>query len=113
MERRMLFIVNPHAGKAEVKGKLVDIIDTFVKHGYEVTVHTTQHALDLPSVIIEKGERFDIVVACGGDGTLNEAINGLMKLENRPDPVSYTHLPLISLRSLWTFAPQKKTGPVY
>ena len=38
--RRMLFLINPHAGKAEIKGKALDLIDLFVRGGWEVTVHT-------------------------------------------------------------------------
>ena len=37
--KRLLFIYNPHAGKELLKPKLADVIDIFVKAGYEVTVH--------------------------------------------------------------------------
>ena len=42
MGKRMLFIFNPRAGKGSIKNRLVDILDIFVKAGYEVTVHPTQ-----------------------------------------------------------------------
>ena len=45
--RRMLFLINPHAGKAEIKGKALDLIDLFVRGGWEVTVHTTQRRLEI------------------------------------------------------------------
>jgi diacylglycerol kinase family enzyme len=32
----------------------------------------------------ENGFRFELLVLCGGDGTLNEAINGLMNLIDKP-----------------------------
>lgn len=79
----MLFIVNAHAGKTEIKEKALDIIDIFIKAGYDVTVHTTQHPLETPSQIKRRGAEFDIIVVCGGDGTFNEAINGMMLLDKR------------------------------
>ena len=38
----MLFVYNPRAGKAKIRSNLLDIIDVFVKAGYEVTVYPTQ-----------------------------------------------------------------------
>ena len=40
--KRLLFIYNPHAGKELLKPKLSDIIDIFVKAGYEVVAYPTQ-----------------------------------------------------------------------
>lgn len=42
MKKKMLFIYNPHAGKAQIRSNLLDIIDIFVKAEYEVTVYPTQ-----------------------------------------------------------------------
>ena len=42
MKKRLLFIFNPKSGKAQIKNKLYEIIDTFVKGGYEVVAHPTQ-----------------------------------------------------------------------
>ena len=38
-KKKMLFIFNPFSGKAQIKSKLFEIIDVFVKGGYEVIVH--------------------------------------------------------------------------
>ena len=40
--KRLLFVYNPHAGKGLLKPKVSDIIDIFVKAGYEVTDIQTQ-----------------------------------------------------------------------
>ena len=40
--KRLLFIYNPHAGKELLKPKLSDIVDIFVKAGYEVVIYPTQ-----------------------------------------------------------------------
>ncbi len=42
MEKRLFFVYNPRAGKGLIKAKLADIIDIFVKAGYETIVYPTQ-----------------------------------------------------------------------
>ncbi|MBR6801273.1 MAG: YegS/Rv2252/BmrU family lipid kinase [Eubacteriaceae bacterium] len=79
--KKMLFLVNAHAGKTEVKAKAIDIIDIFIKGGYEVTVHTSQHPLEIPGYLARNGKIYDTIVCAGGDGTLNETVNGLMRIE--------------------------------
>ena len=84
MDRKLLFFINPKAGQLELKLKLLDMLDVFAAGGYAVTVHPTQTPRDLTRAIAEKGGDYDLVVCAGGDGTLNEAVSGLMQLENRP-----------------------------
>lgn len=81
----MLFIFNPRSGKAQIKNKLVNILDIFTKAGYELTVHVTQRQGDAMEAAFRYGENKDLVVCSGGDGTLNETISGLMKLNEYPD----------------------------
>ncbi len=83
--KKMLFIVNPRSGRAQIKNKLIDILDIFVKAGYEPLVHVTQGPGDAVEVAALYGKDMDLVVCSGGDGTLNETISGLVKLENIPD----------------------------
>lgn len=78
MAKKLLFAFNPHAGRAAIKDHLLDIITTFVEAGYEVTVQTTRYAGELPHIIGEKAKDYDLLVTSGGDGTLNETINGLL-----------------------------------
>lgn len=79
MEKKMLFVFNPYAGKAKIKPKLSDIIDEFVKAGYWVTAYSTQAVADAKRVVKEYAEQYDMVVCSGGDGTLNEVVNGLLE----------------------------------
>mgnify|MGYP001527862607 CR=1 FL=1 len=44
--KKMLFIYNPKAGKAQIRNKLADILDVFTKGGYEITVYPTQRSED-------------------------------------------------------------------
>ncbi len=84
MRKKLLFVFNPHSGRAQIKNNLLSIIDTFTKSGYEVTAFPTQARLDCYNIIKENGPFFDLAVCCGGDGTLNETVKGLMELVHPP-----------------------------
>ncbi|MCD7771288.1 MAG: diacylglycerol kinase family lipid kinase [Oscillospiraceae bacterium] len=77
--KRLLLIYNPNSGMKTIAKKLSDIVDVFTKGGYSVTVHPTQRWLDCLETVSEncKGD-YDRIVIAGGDGTLNEAVNGFM-----------------------------------
>lgn len=87
--KRLLFVYNPRAGKGMLKPKLSDIVDIFVKAGYEVVIYPTQAYQDAYKKVKEyKAEDFDLVVCSGGDGTLDEVVTGMMKREKRT-PIGY------------------------
>lgn len=88
MDKCMLFIYNPKAGKAQIKSNLLDIIDTFVKAGYEVTAYPTQGPGDAVRAVKERKDGYDIVVCSGGDGTLDEVVTGMMQCEEKL-PIGY------------------------
>ena len=71
MEKKMLFLFNPKAGRSEIKNSLADILNIFTKGNYEVLVHPSQSRQDIEETIVRKGADFDLVVTCGGDGSLN------------------------------------------
>lgn len=78
MSKKMLFIFNPRSGKGSIKTHLLDILDIFVKGGYEVTAHPTQAYMDGFKIAKKKAGEYDIVVASGGDGTLDEIVSGIL-----------------------------------
>lgn len=86
--KKMLFVYNPHAGKGALKARLSDVLDIFVKAGYEVTVYPTQGYRDGYKKIVKMDEVYDQVVCSGGDGTLDEVVTGMMKRANRV-PIGY------------------------
>ena len=88
MDKTLLFIVNPRAGKTKSSAPLFDAVATFGKAGYLVKVALTQAPGDAARFAAQWGGDFDLVVCAGGDGTLNGTLSGLMQLENRP-PVGY------------------------
>ena len=81
---RLLLIINPRAGKAQVKFHLLGIIDIFIKAGWQVEVHITQAPLDAMEIAWTKGSQADLVVCSGGDGTLSETISGMTRLDAPP-----------------------------
>lgn len=82
--KKLLFVFNPRSGKEQIKGKLMKILDIFIKAGYEVTVHVTQRVQDAKLVTAERAKGVDLLVCSGGDGTLNEVVSGLMTLDVKP-----------------------------
>lgn len=86
--KKLLFIYNPKAGKEQIRSNLLDIIDTFVKAGYEVTAYPTQGPGDAVRAVKERHAGFDLLVCSGGDGTLDEVATGMMQCEERI-PIGY------------------------
>lgn len=78
--KKLLFVYNPRAGKEMLKPKLSDVLDIFVKAGYEVTVHPTQAYRDAYYQIKEyEVGKYDLIACSGGDGTIDEVATGMMK----------------------------------
>ena len=88
MKQKLLFIFNPRSGKGQIRGKLLDIIDVFVKGGYEVIVHPTQGPMDACNMVQEMASEVDLIVCSGGDGTLDEVVTGLRK-SHAATPIGY------------------------
>ncbi len=88
MEKKILFVYNPHAGKASIRSNLLDIIDIFTKAGYSVTARPTQQAGDATLAVMNREGDYELLVCSGGDGTLDEVVTGMMKRQDRI-PIGY------------------------
>lgn len=86
--KKLLFIFNPYSGKAQIKNKLLEIVDIMVKAGYEVTIYPTQARADALNLVQKRAKKYDLVVCSGGDGTLDEAVSGMM-LSEKKVPLGY------------------------
>ena len=79
-ERKNAVYLQSAIRKRQIRNKLMDIIDVFVKGGYEVVVHPTQGAKDAEKMAKSMAEEVDLIVCSGGDGTLDEVVTGLMEI---------------------------------
>lgn len=79
--KRMLFIYNQKSGRGLIKANLPEILDIFSSSDYELITHATQHradAFDLAKEYAAEG-KCDVIVCAGGDGTIDEVADGVMK----------------------------------
>jgi YegS/Rv2252/BmrU family lipid kinase len=86
--RRILFVVNPKSGKAAVKNNVLGIVDIFTKHECLTTLYVTQRGKEATEIVEKLGMNYDLIVCSGGDGTLDEVVDGVMNLE-RKVPIGY------------------------
>jgi len=84
----MLFIYNRHAGKDRNWMGLSDVLNVFTEMGYLVTAYPTQAPGDAGEAITRWGSSYDRIVIAGGDGTLNDAVSGILRLPSSP-PMGY------------------------
>lgn len=83
--KRARIIYNPTSGREAFKKHLPEVLEKLEIAGYETSCHATTGAGDATKAAIEAVKReFDVVIAVGGDGTLNEVVAGVSQCENRP-----------------------------
>lgn len=83
--KRARLIYNPTAGREGVRKHLAEILEALESVGYETSTYATKgegDATRAAEMAVER--RYDLVIAAGGDGTVNEVINGLAEKEYRP-----------------------------
>lgn len=85
MMKRARLIYNPTSGREEMRRRLPDILQKLDEGGIEVTCHATTGEGDATLEVERSLARggYDLIIAAGGDGTLNEVINGLAGKSNR------------------------------
>jgi diacylglycerol kinase family enzyme len=72
----LLYVVNPVSGKGQAKTSLFPVLDVFAKAGWMSSVFITQEKGEAARIAQEYGADYSLVVCSGGDGTLNEVVNG-------------------------------------
>ncbi len=82
-KKKALLVINPCAGVDRKRVSPTDIINKLSSANFDIDVERTKCQGDATTIVAEKGNDYDLVLCCGGDGTLNETINGLMTLENK------------------------------
>ncbi len=79
MERKLLLIVNPVAGRKQALRLLADIVRIFMDAGCVVTIMVTGASFDAADYAERYGAGYDLIVCVGGDGTLSETVAGALR----------------------------------
>ncbi len=79
LDKKALFIINPVSGKKQIFRLIPYVIREFMNEGYMVTTMVTSHRGEASEFAAEYGRDFDLICCSGGDGTLNETLNGLAR----------------------------------
>lgn len=89
-----LLVINPVSGKGEARYELLDIVTRLSDAGCEVTVFPTRADTDNAEEVASRlhaSHLYDMVVAVGGDGTLNLTVEGVLR-SARKVPIGYIPL---------------------
>ena len=86
--KKLLLIINPCSGQKKAKKLLAEIIDIFNRAEYTVLTHITSCSGDAERACIRYADQVSLIVCCGGDGTFNETVSGLLK-SGRDIPIGY------------------------
>lgn len=86
MQKRCRIIYNPTSGREAMKNNLVDILNILERAGYETSAYATTPEPNSAKNEAERAAKagFNLIVAAGGDGTINEVVNGIAPLKHRP-----------------------------
>ncbi|MEE1130914.1 MAG: diacylglycerol kinase [Caryophanon sp.] len=82
--KRARIIYNPTSGRELFKKHLPEVLEKLEIAGYETSCHATTgegNATKAAAIAVERG--YDIVIAVGGDGTLNEVVAGMSPFEGK------------------------------
>ena len=85
---KLLFIYNPYSGQSQIEDELADIVEIFSDAGYQVTVCPTKRKGYAVDAVRCREDNYDLLVCCGGDGTMDEVVSGMM-ISDRKIPIGY------------------------
>lgn len=77
--KKLFFVMNPAAGMRKANKLLPEILAVFNRAGYQVMVHITAAQGDALQTVRQCAGEMDLIVCCGGDGTFNETVAGLLQ----------------------------------
>lgn len=83
--KRARIIYNPTSGREIFKRNLPNVLAKLESAGFEASCHATTgdgDAIQAARIAVER--KYDVVIAAGGDGTINEVVNGIAEQEYRP-----------------------------
>ena len=80
--KNLFLVINPESGMGRIKTELFKVCDMLTRGGYRITLLITTKKGDATEAVSQLDDTFDAIVVCGGDGTLNEVITGVMQNPN-------------------------------
>ena len=87
---KILFVFNPVSGKSQIRGDLMDILETLSQKTDQLVCYPTQCQGDARRLLRSCREDYDCVICAGGDGTLDEVVSGVMENSHRGDvPIGF------------------------
>ena len=86
--KKMLFVMNPCAGQRRAEAHLARILELFNRADYEPIVHLTAGPGDCEKTVMRHAEAVELIVCCGGDGTFNETLSGVLR-SGAKTPIGY------------------------
>lgn len=82
--KRIKFIINPSSGRQAMEKKIDTLCKLLLDDGYILAKYFTKNKYD---AMLEArrtcSEDFDLIVVCGGDGTVNEVVKGIATAKRR------------------------------
>ena len=84
--KRARLIYNPVSGQEMMKKHIPEVLDVLEEYGYETSTFQTKLEKDSAKNEARRAalSGFDLIIAAGGDGTINEVVNGIAPLDKRP-----------------------------
>ncbi|SDK21756.1 diacylglycerol/lipid kinase family protein [Natronincola ferrireducens] len=88
---KIQIICNPNAGRQILQKSLPKLINTLQNQkNIRVDINYTTKALDAKNMAIEGcHQEYDLIITVGGDGTVNEVVNGIMVSDRKPKLAIY------------------------
>ena len=81
---KTLMIINLKSGKIDSKKNILSACEILSNNGYNLNLYFTKEKGDAYRHVKSKGSRYDLILAVGGDGTINEVTSAMMKLKKKP-----------------------------
>lgn len=92
MDINVLTIINPTSGKGKIENQIEEIGQNIEEQGMKNEIILTQKEKNAKQILDENKENKDLILVCGGDGTLNETVTSMV--ENKLENATLSFIPL-------------------